>query len=55
VEGLGPLAHRLVEQILLRIDVGVERALLDAQGFGQVADRRPVVALLGEEPRSLPG
>ncbi len=48
VERVGALAHRLVEKVLLPGDVGVERALLDAHGGGEVADRRPVVALLGE-------
>src|SRR5215210_3164771 len=54
MERLCPLLHRLVEQILLRVDVGVERTLLDPEGFGEVADRRAVVAALGEEPRRLP-
>jgi hypothetical protein len=48
VERVGPFPHRLVEKVLLPGDVGVEGALLDAHGGGEVADRRPVVALLGE-------
>src|SRR4029079_11585455 len=55
VERLGALAHGLVEQVLLRVDVRVERALLDAHRLGQVADRRAVVALLGEQARGLTG
>ena len=53
MERLRALAHRLVEQVLLAVDVGVERALLDADRVGEVADRRAVVALLGEEPGGL--
>ena len=53
VEGLGALPHRLVEEVLLALDVGVERALLDADRVGEGADRRAVVALLGEEAGGL--
>jgi hypothetical protein len=49
VEGAGALAHRLVEEVLLRVDVRVERALLDSERFRKVSDRGPVVAALGEE------
>ena len=55
VEGRGAVAHRLVEEVLLRLDVGVERALLDAHRLREVADRGAVVALLGEEPSGLAG
>ena len=55
VERGGALAHRLVEEVLLRRDVRVERALLNAHRLRQVADRGPVVALLGEEPGRLAG
>jgi hypothetical protein len=55
VEGLSPLAHRLVEEVLLALDVGVERALLDADRVGQRPDRRAVIALLGEEAGGLAG
>ena len=41
-----PSGHRLVEQVLLRLDVRVERALLDAERLGDLADRGAVVALL---------
>ena len=51
MESGGAVAHRLVQQVLLRVDVRVERALLHAHGLGEVADRRPVVAALREEPR----
>ncbi len=50
MEGLGTLARDLPEQVGLRLDVRVERALLDAERLGEVADGRAVVALLGEEP-----
>ena len=53
VERVRTLSHRLVEQILLRRDVGVERALLDAHCLGQVADGGAVIALRGEEPGRL--
>jgi hypothetical protein len=55
VEGARPLEHRLVEELLLPLDVGVERALLDAERVGEVADRRAVVALLGEEAGGVAG
>src|SRR5207237_9434998 len=51
VECLGPLARDLPQQVDLRLDVGVERALLDAERLGEIAHRRAVVALLGEESR----
>src|SRR5262249_47582350 len=53
VEGDGTLAQCLVEQVLLRVDVGVDRALLYTHRLGQVADRGAVVPLLGEQPRGL--
>src|SRR5439155_2213890 len=49
MEGARALAHRLVEQVLLRGDVRVERALLDAERVGDLADRRAVVALLRKQ------
>jgi hypothetical protein len=49
------VAHGLVEQILLALDMGVERALLDAQRLGEIADRRPVVAPLREQASGGPG
>src|SRR5262245_10350022 len=55
VERLGALAHRLVQQVLLRLDVRVERALLNTQRLREVADRGAVVAALGEEPGGLTG
>jgi hypothetical protein len=53
MEGLRALAHRFVEEVLLGIDVRVERALLDAERLREVADRGAVVAALGEEARGL--
>jgi hypothetical protein len=50
MEGLRPLAGHLPEELGLRVDVGVERALLETEGLREVADRRAVVALLREEP-----
>ena len=49
VEGGGALARDLPEQVGLRLDVRVHRALLDAHRLGEVADRGAVVALLREE------
>ena len=49
VERLGAFAGDVPEQVRLRLDVRVERALLHAERPGQVADGRAVVALLGEE------
>jgi hypothetical protein len=43
-----------VEKLLLPLDVGVQRALLDAESLGEVADRRAVVPLLGEEAGGMP-
>src|SRR5918992_2130057 len=54
-EGVGPLAHRHVQQLLLRDDVPVDGALLDAHRLGQVADRGAVVTALGEEAGGLAG
>ena len=53
VERVRALAHRLVEQILLRLGMRVERALLHAHRLGEIAHRRAVVALLGKEPGGL--
>src|SRR5262249_306166 len=53
VEGGCTVARDVPQQVGLRVDVRVERALLDAHRLGQIADRRPVVALLGEEPGRL--
>jgi hypothetical protein len=44
-----------VKQVLLGVDVGVERPLLDAERLREVADRGAVVAPLREEPRGFPG
>jgi len=44
MEGLGALAADLPEQVGLRVDVGVERALLQAERLGQVADGGAVIA-----------
>ena len=49
VECRGAVASDLPEQVGLRLDVRVERALLDAHRLGEVADRCAVVALLREE------
>ena len=53
VEGGRTVHQRVEEQVLLRGDVRVERALLDAERLGEVADRGAVVALLGEEAGGL--
>jgi hypothetical protein len=50
MERLGALARNVPEQVGLRLDVRIERALLDAQRLGQIADGGAVIALLGEEP-----
>jgi len=50
VEGIRALARDLPEQVGLRLDVRVERPLLDAERLGEVADGGAVVALLREEP-----
>jgi hypothetical protein len=50
MERLGALARDVPQEVRLRLDVGVERALLDAERLGQIADGRAVIALLGEEP-----
>jgi hypothetical protein len=50
VEGFGTLARDLPEQVRLPFDVRVERALLDAERLGEVADGGAVIALLGKEP-----
>jgi hypothetical protein len=50
VKRLGALARDVPEEVGLRLDVRVERALLDAERLGEIADGRAVVALLGEEP-----
>jgi hypothetical protein len=50
VEGLSALAGHVPQEIGLRVDVCVERALLHAHRVGEIADGRAVVALLGEEP-----
>jgi hypothetical protein len=53
VEGIGAVAHRLVEQIVFRVDMGVERALLDTHRLGQITDRCAVVALFCKQPGRL--
>ena len=50
VEGLGALPRHLPEEVGLGVDMGIERAFLEAERLGEVADRRAVVALLREEP-----
>jgi hypothetical protein len=50
VERRRPVAGDLPEQVLLRLDVRVQRGLLDAERLREVADRRAVVAALGEQP-----
>ena len=55
VEGGGTLSRRLVEKLLLALDVRVERALLDAERVREVADRGPVVPLLREEAGGMAG
>jgi hypothetical protein len=50
MERLGALARDVPEEVGLRLDVRVERALLDAERLGEVADGGAVIALLGEEP-----
>ena len=50
-----PFAHRLVEQVLLRVDVRVERALLHSEGLRDFANRCAVVTLLREQPGGLTG
>ena len=49
VERRRALARDLPQQVGLRLDVRVERALLHAHRLGEIADRRAVVALLREE------
>jgi len=49
VERVGALPHRRVQQVLLRRDVRVQRPFLHAHRLREVADRGPVVALLGEQ------
>jgi len=50
MKSLGTLDCDLPEEVRLRLDVRVERALLDAERLGEVADGGAVIALLGEEP-----
>src|SRR6266550_5979324 len=50
VEGASAFGHRLVEEVLLRVDVRVEGAFLDPHRLGEITDRSAVVALRGEEP-----
>jgi hypothetical protein len=50
VERLGALARDVPKQVGLRLDVRIERALLDAERLGEIADGGAVVALLREEP-----
>jgi hypothetical protein len=52
MERLGALPRDVPKEVGLRLDVRVERPLLDAERPGEIADRRAVVALLGEEPGS---
>ena len=49
LEQSGPLLDDLDQQILLRVDVGVERGAEQAQLPAQVAHRGPVIPLVGEE------
>jgi hypothetical protein len=55
MERLGALARDVPEQVGLRLDVRVERPFLDAERLSEIADRRAVIALLGEEPSGGPG
>jgi ring-1,2-phenylacetyl-CoA epoxidase subunit PaaA len=55
MERRGSVTHRLVEELLLARRVGVEGALPDAERVRQVADRRAVVALGGEEAGGVSG
>src|SRR5207249_2539584 len=43
------VAHELFEDLLLAREVEIERALRDSGGFGDLHDRRLVVAELGED------
>ena len=54
VERRGARAGDLPEQVLLRVDVVVERGLLDPERLGEIGQRRAVVAAVGEEPRRGP-
>ena len=49
VEGGGALLRDLPEQVFLRVDVVVERRLLDAELAREVGQGRALVAPLGEE------
>jgi hypothetical protein len=40
--------HRLVEEVFLPLDVGVEGALLHPERLGEITDRSAVVTLLRE-------
>src|SRR6185369_12990278 len=44
------LPRNVPEEVCLRRDVGVQRALLEPERLREVADGRAVIALLGEEP-----
>jgi len=50
MERLGALARDVPEEVGLGLDVRVERAFLDPERVGEIADGRAVIALLGEEP-----
>ena len=50
MERFRALAGDLPQQIGLRLDVRIERALLQAERVGKIPDRGAVVALLREEP-----
>src|SRR5919197_6243743 len=55
MEGPRSLGHRIVEQVMNGVDMGVERSLLDAERLRDLADRGAVVPLLREQPRGLAG
>jgi hypothetical protein len=49
------VGHLVEREVGLRLDVRVERPFLDAERLSEIADRRAVIALLGEEPGGGPG
>jgi hypothetical protein len=52
---LGDRARDLCQQILVRVDVAVRRAHVDAQRHREIADRGSVVAALRKQPGGLGG
>jgi hypothetical protein len=49
VKGLRTLARDLPQEVCFRVDVRVERALLQAERFSQIADGGAVIPLLREK------